>query len=461
MLYPIKRNNKYGFIDDNGNIIVEPIYKYIGQFSNQVCSITNEINEFHFNYNGKDYSHNESSIIDTNGNILFPFKKYIQFEEYFDDVTFCYHQKHKKFGVIDKFGKERIPFIFEKSEIEYSKFSNGLAKIKKEEKYGFINKNNEIVIPCIYDKVSHYNDGFALAKIKTKEFLINKKGEIFKSKFKIVSTFNENLAIVKQNKKFGFINENNELLIDFLFDEVWGCFVLGHCLVKLNNKYGLIDKSGKLIIDYQYQVVRSIGNDVFPAKVKKKWTLVNLSGNLQFEPKFDYIDDFDNRPHEVDYKNAKITRAVYNNKDYYIDVLGNIVIEITKLDKNIIEDELHNLLSQKPEKKVVWDKAKWSYDGFTITKKGAIKPFYFLLNWFKKMDLLTEEGIEVFKDKNNLEIGLYRTMFKDESGIFLDFFYDYWYEKQHIANYQIDSELKFENDENLDRYWEFYKKNYG
>ncbi|MCD5969493.1 hypothetical protein, partial [Riemerella anatipestifer] len=92
---------------------------------------------------------------------------------------------------------------------------------------------------------------------------------------------------------------------------------------------------------------------------------------------------------------------------------------------------------------------------------GAIKPFYFILKWFKSKGLLTDEGLESLKDKNNLEIRLQRSMFKENAAIFLDYFYDFWFQKQHIVNYQIDPSLKFENDENLETLWEYFQKNYG
>jgi len=461
MLYPIKRNEKYGFINENNEVVVKPKFDYIGEFSNEVCGIANKINEVHFEMDNKKYYHVESSIIDTNGVILFPFKKYLVINEFNEEVAFCYNPILKKYGVIDKVGNEVIPFIFDTSEIEYSKFSNGLAKIKKNEKYGFINKQNEVIIPCIYDNVSHFNEGFALAKINTKEFLINTNGEIFKSKYKVVSTFFEGLAKVKQNKKFGFINKDNVLVIDFLFDSVWNNFKEGYCLVSLDKKFGLIDKLGNVVLDFQYSDVRSIGNNVFPAKIKNKWTLVNINGNVQFEPKFEYIDDFDKAQYELDYKNSNLTRAVYKRKDYYIDFFGNIVNEIDSIEKNFDLNEIQNLLVQKIDKKEVWDKAKWSYDGFTVTKKGAIRPFYFILNWFEKKKLLTNSGLEALNDKNNLEIGLYRFMFQEKAAVFLDYFYQHWYEKQHIANYQLDSDLEFEGDENLEKYWELFNKNYG
>ena len=146
-------------------------------------------------------------------------------------------------------------------------------------------------------------------------------------------------------------------------------------------------------------------------------------------------------------------------KSFYINKNGNIICEYKIIEKTFEKSELLTLTQGVKESKDVWDKAKWSYDGFTITKKGAIRPFYFVLGWLHKNDLLTEAGISSYKDKNNLEIGLYRYMVKDEVAHFFDCFYDYWFEKQAIANYQIDPSLKFEGDENLDKYWEFYIEN--
>lgn len=459
MLYPIKRNDKYGFINDKGEVIIEPVFEYVKDFSNEVCVVSNNLPEVNFEYNGEIYFHAASAIINRNGEIVFPFKNHLTINNYFDEVAFCYNEKLKKHGVIDKNGEEIIPFIFSSSEIEYSLFSNGLARIKREGKYGFINKNNEVIIPFDYDKASNFQNGYSLVKIKNKEVLINKSGAIYKTKHNVVSTFYEDRAIVKLKNKYGFINENNELVIDYLYDRIIGVFTEGHCLVKAGNKYGLINTSGETVVEFKFDEVRCIGKGVFPAKIGKKWTLIDLKGEMKFEPKFEYIHDFNKFNYNIDYFDATLTSAEFNKEDYYIDIQGNLISKIKTIEKEVVYTQLKELLSKNAEQKQVWDKAEWSYDGFSVTKKGAIKPFYFILKWFKNNDLLTNEGIDAYNDKNNLEIGLYRDMFKENAAGFLDYFYDYWYEKQHIANYQIDPDLKFEEDENIGKYWEFYTQN--
>ena len=46
-----------------------------------------------------------------------------------------------------------------------SSFSNGLAKVKQNGKWGFVNTKGEIVIPCVYDELSPFINGFATARI--------------------------------------------------------------------------------------------------------------------------------------------------------------------------------------------------------------------------------------------------------------------------------------------------------
>ena len=113
MLYPIKRNKKFGFIDDNGNVIIEPELFNIGKFSNDVCAVYKEIPEVSLVYNNETYYHSEMSLIDTKGNTLNPFVKYLSHICFFEEKAFAYHNKLKKWGVINKKGETIIPFVFD------------------------------------------------------------------------------------------------------------------------------------------------------------------------------------------------------------------------------------------------------------------------------------------------------------------------------------------------------------
>lgn len=102
-------------------------------------------------------------------------------------------------------------------------FKEGLAVAKKNQKYGFINEQNETAIPFEYD--------FAMS-------------------------FSEGIAPVAHNGKMGFINKNNVNIIPFCFDLAQkfhdGCALV--CLTSSpnarlsTNKWAIINKEGKILV---------------------------------------------------------------------------------------------------------------------------------------------------------------------------------------------------------------------
>ena len=56
-------------------------------------------------------------------------------------------------------------------------FNNGLACVRKNNKYGYINKKNEIIIPIIYDSALPFIEKKAIVKKDGRSFIINCKGK--------------------------------------------------------------------------------------------------------------------------------------------------------------------------------------------------------------------------------------------------------------------------------------------
>ncbi|RZL45328.1 MAG: WG repeat-containing protein [Pedobacter sp.] len=55
---------------------------------------------------------------------------------------------------------------------------DGLAVVKKDEKFGFVNKEGKIVIPLVYDDTFDFDGDYAVVRIGDKFGLINKQGQI-------------------------------------------------------------------------------------------------------------------------------------------------------------------------------------------------------------------------------------------------------------------------------------------
>ncbi len=82
-------------------------------------------------------------------------------------------------------------------------FNHGLAEIKLANKYGFIDKNGNEIIPPKYDFVTDFHNGVVVVSLNKKYGFIDKSGnEIVAPKYDDVWYFNkEGIAKVKMGKK--------------------------------------------------------------------------------------------------------------------------------------------------------------------------------------------------------------------------------------------------------------------
>jgi hypothetical protein len=462
MLYPFKKNNLYGLINANGREITPAIYQYVDHFSEGLIGV-HELKTFRL-YFVRKKTRSVFSYIDALGQTIIQDLNIISGAPFSEDLAYVRFKKEDKYGFINKEGQIVIPPTIE-SQFCLG-FSGGLAGLEINEKFGFINKSMEEVIPFKYDWVNPFQDGYSIVKTRSKKSFIDKEGNKLKTDKCLIDDsiyggFKEKLAVVSVANKSGIINTDGYIVIDPVYDLLGG-FNEGLCPARKDNVYGYLNANGDYAIEPKFANALGFRNGVAPATIdQKKWGLINTKGEFIKAPSFDFISPFENESYTNSRANTwLLTIAEQGRTKYYINTQGETVLEYeSQADKERIRDEmLAKAFNKESEQKTVWDKAKWAYDGIEITKKGAIKPFYEILKWLKTKDLLTEEGLDVYRDKNNLGIGLYRGMVKNQAADFLDRYYDLWFETESIADFQMDPDMKFENSENLDLYWDFYLK---
>lgn len=175
-------------------------------------------------------------------------------------------KENDKYGFIDETGKIVIKPTFD----SVVWFSEELARVYINNKSGFINKTGEIVVQPLYDNCRDFANGFAFVGIENgsdelglpayKVGFIDKTGKISIGKtengqigkFDDAGDFSEGLAAVKVGEKWGFVNENDETAIRFRFKKAKS-FSDGLAPVTINGrKWGFIDKTGKFVIEPQF-----------------------------------------------------------------------------------------------------------------------------------------------------------------------------------------------------------------
>jgi hypothetical protein len=128
-------------------------------------------------------------------------------------------RKNGKSGFIDGCGVEKVKPEYD-SAFEYTE---GLARVEKNKKYGYIDKNGKEAIPLLYDDAWFFKEG--LSRVKLKWWwgdvwgYINRENELI-IKFQYISaySFYDGQAFVFDGKNVRLINKNGETVKIFPYN---------------------------------------------------------------------------------------------------------------------------------------------------------------------------------------------------------------------------------------------------
>ncbi len=243
-----RMNDKWGFIDRNGEVVITAKYDSVCSFSEGLACVTQD---------------DKVGFIDKTGRQIIPFK-YDGATSFTDGLAVA--GLKEKAGYIDKVGRIVIPFKFDGAGM----FSEGLASVKLGNKYGFINKSGDLVIPAKYDYAGGFSEGLAdvgMAVIGNPEEgdaeynigYIDKSGKlVIEMKYNYVGSFSDGMAVVMWHGKQGFINKSGKEVIPLEYDaEDCDCaeFDAGLARVTLDGKYGFVNIRGSEVVPLKYDEV--------------------------------------------------------------------------------------------------------------------------------------------------------------------------------------------------------------
>jgi len=145
----------------------------------------------------------------------------------------------------------------------YGKFYNGISKVHKNGKYGYINYKGKEVVPCIYDHANDLSEGLIAVSKNGKSGFIDKSGKVqIPFIYSKTSSFSEGLAAVKKNGAVGYINKEGIFVIPPKYDWLSQPFSEGFAVVEKNEKFGYIDRNGNQITEVKYFLAEDFKNGI-------------------------------------------------------------------------------------------------------------------------------------------------------------------------------------------------------
>ena len=218
-------------------------------------------NQFAFSQKSiQDYE--AACVLDKKESFSFLFSNSTEFYSFSEDIAFVSY--NGKWGAINSTGKLVIPFKYS----SHGDFSEGLAAVSLNAKWGYVNKQGTLVIPTKYDSAEKFEDGLACVKINGKYGAINKQGTlVIPAKYDESFSFSDGMAVVQVNNKYGYINKQGTLIIPYKYSRARD-FSEGLAAVRGDSVYGYIDKAGKTVIPFKFSYADSFNNGVAKATYK-------------------------------------------------------------------------------------------------------------------------------------------------------------------------------------------------
>jgi len=171
-------------------------------------------------------------------------------------------------------------------------FSEGLAAVKINGDYGYINSSGELIIKPVFDLAGDFNDGAASVIKNGRQEFVNRKGiSLIAHKEDERLYFGEGLAVIKINSKYGYIKSNGEIFLKPLYEDALS-FSEDFASVKINGKYGYINKKGKIVIKPSYQKASIFSEGLAAVKIDDRWGYINKKGRMVLIPLYAEAGDF-------------------------------------------------------------------------------------------------------------------------------------------------------------------------
>jgi hypothetical protein len=255
---PVQIEGIWGYIDRAGLEVITPVYHWAAPFSEGQAVVAQErddqIKYYYINKAGKAGS--------------FRFDLADDFSEGLAAFMVSGQNGVEKYGYLNSKGTIAILPTYQQAE----PFNCGLAAVKRNGKWGYINNKGQVIIPFIYDAAGNFSEDKAAVAIsggkdssgKTMPLLwgFQTLGSPKPLEYLYEQThpYSEQMAAVKMNGKWGFINARGQLSVPAQYDAVYP-FKDGLAAVQKQGQWGYIDRNGRLVIPVIYDTAESFSNN--------------------------------------------------------------------------------------------------------------------------------------------------------------------------------------------------------
>lgn len=279
-----------GFIDRAGRVVQSPSYQYCGRWQSGMLwvreSVTNRFSGRFVNHHGRLIAQDLFGDI---SDVLFEMPD----PEFCDGVAFVAIEAGK-YAFINMEGRilglTSIPIFAGR----FGSAEN-LFAVRNGDKYGFVDKKGDFLIPARFEDARSFRHGFASARVHGKWGLIGRDGEFrVHPNYDELDWFREDPTCWKSRvgEHWGLIDQLGNELVAAKYMDIERC-KNGITTARTKDGHVILNLSGQAAVRPKtYEALGSIGDGVVLAKVDGKWGVVSAKEESIVPFRFNAVSGF-------------------------------------------------------------------------------------------------------------------------------------------------------------------------
>lgn len=342
-------DNKWGVIDSNGEMVIDPSYE-------EMITIPNSKNDvflcvYDVNYETGEY---KTKVLNSKNQEIFTEYEQIEALANYDDSHNMWYEenvlkvkKDGKYGLIDLTGKQLTEVQYD--EITTLEEMKGLLKITKEGKIGIFDSEGKEILPIQSLEITNLGkegkDGFIVKNQEGKYGIVNYTNEIIlEAKYdEIVKVYGNDMYVVRQAGKQVLVKKDGTEVLNSGYDEIKEILknTENGIIYTKDGKYGVMKTTGEVVIAPDYEELKEAKSGLLIAKQKGKYGVIDLQKVSKIEPIYLSI-----------HYHEKADLYIAEKEDYINDVIDNtFTVRQTGILMDIDDEKGYLALKQGEEDK--------------------------------------------------------------------------------------------------------------
>lgn len=235
----VKKNGLYGYLTNTGSYLISPVYESANVFLGTSTAVNDGTEWYMINTSGYKIARPTEAV---------EYLSFVSNEKILVAKNGKYGYTSSRFDIA-----ESLPYDYA------SNFKNGIAAVKKGEKWALIDTAEKQITDYIFDDIvlDEYN-----------------------------TCINNGVIFVKKDDKYYMVNEKGLKISEQGFDNVYQFVSSEPAAVCIDGKWGFVNANGQIVIEPQYSDAKSFSNGLAPVNTDGMWGYINANGEFRIEPQF-------------------------------------------------------------------------------------------------------------------------------------------------------------------------------